>query len=121
VIPPAAAPGSVAAAPANYPGAGGQSGPKKETARISILPERTAPAPAAVKMSKTQPLLATPENRTPNASVAVAKAPAAAATSARSLGDVADLLDAVPLPVCWTIFGISTVTLLIQIWNYLGS
>jgi hypothetical protein len=31
------------------------------------------------------------------------------------------MLDAVPLPVCWTIFGISLVTLLIQIWNYFGS
>jgi hypothetical protein len=30
-------------------------------------------------------------------------------------------LDAVPLPICWTIFGISAVTLLIQIWNYFGS
>ena len=32
-----------------------------------------------------------------------------------------DRLESVPMPICWTIFGVSAVTLLIQIWNYLSS
>jgi hypothetical protein len=44
-------------------------------------------------------------------------APVATASSDSFL----DRLDAVPMAVCWTIFGISGVTLLIQIWNYLSS
>ncbi|MFL6594746.1 MAG: hypothetical protein ACJ8HQ_04810 [Chthoniobacterales bacterium] len=120
VIPPAAAPGAVSAAPSNYPGAGGQVAPKKETARISILPQPTTPRAPTVKMTKTQPLITAPQAAVHSAPVTVAKVPAATAAT-RSLDRYFDLLDSVPLPVCWTIFGISTVTLLIQIWNYFSS
>jgi hypothetical protein len=29
-----------------------------------------------------------------------------------------DALDDIPMPIAWGIFGISAVTLIIQIWNY---
>jgi hypothetical protein len=107
----------VTAAPSNYPGSAAQAGPKKETARISILPEPThRPAPT-VKMAKTQPLMTAPAAKLQTAAPVVMAPAAAAVAPASSLST----LDAVPLPICWTIFGISAVTLLIQIWNYFGS
>jgi hypothetical protein len=113
VIPPA----GVTTAPANYPGSGTQAGPKKETARISILPQpaaRPTPAPT-VKMTKTQPLVSVPPT------VQTAPAILTPADPAPASATDASVLDQVPLPVCWMIFGISTVILLIQIWNYFGS
>lgn len=71
---------------------------------------------ATVKMAKTQPLLTVPAAKAPNAPVTVA-----ADDEAEPPTSPLDMLDSVPLPVCWTIFGISTVTLLIQIWNYFSS
>jgi hypothetical protein len=84
------------------------------------LPEPAKPRQATVKMTKTQPLLTTPQTNVPSPPVSVAQTPAVAAASS-SWRDMFDLLDEVPLPVCWTIFGVSAVTLLIQIWNYLSS
>ncbi len=105
---------AAADAPTHYPGSGTQNGPRKETARITILPEPPAPpAPPAVKMAKTQPLLTVPAATAPSA-------PVLTAADASSPSAVA-MLDVVPLPICWTIFGFSTVTLLIQIWNYFSS
>ncbi|MDQ6623297.1 MAG: hypothetical protein M3Y86_07410 [Verrucomicrobiota bacterium] len=120
VIPPPAPPGAVTSAPANYPGSSAQAGPKKETARISILPEPAAPPPATVKMAKTQPLMTTPAAKMQSVPVTVAKTPLVN-VSQESLGEMFALLDSVPLPICWTIFAVSSVTLLIQIWNYLAS
>lgn len=108
VAPPVSAPGSISAAPSNYPGSGAHAGPRKETARIASLPEKTAPPAPAMKMTKTQPLMRAPVAKIQSAPVTVA---ASTPTG----------LDAIPLPICWTIFGISSVTLLIQIWNYLAS
>ena len=71
---------------------------------------------ATVKMAKTQPLLTVPAAKAPTAAVLVATEDEAGAPS-RPL----DMLDHVPLPFCWTIFAVSAVTLLIQIWNYFGS
>jgi hypothetical protein len=117
VIPPAASPASnVTAAPTNYPGSGSQAGPKKETARISILPEPVRQPAPTVKMTKTQPLLAA----TPPRMQTIA-APSVPQVTHPSAEAATTMLDAVPLPVCWTIFGVSAVTLLIQIWNYFGS
>jgi hypothetical protein len=116
VIPPAAASAGVSSAPANYPGSATQAGPKKETARINILPEPKAPPSPTVKMTKTQPLLRTPEAKVYSPPVTVATVPPPA-----SSGSMLDRLNDVPLPICWIIFGISTVTLLIQIWNYLST
>lgn len=86
-------------------------GPKKETARISILPEATTPA-RAVKMTKTQPLQMTPPQQAPAARVQVAQVPAPV---------TAPQNDAVPMPLVWAAFVISAITLLIQIWNYFAS
>ncbi|MFN2509651.1 MAG: hypothetical protein ABR589_12870 [Chthoniobacterales bacterium] len=63
-------------------------------------------------MTKTQPLLTVPESRMQSAPVVVTGSTEPKATT---------ILDAVPLPVAWTIFGISAVTLLIQIWNYFAT
>ncbi len=112
VLPPVA-PGSVTAAPAIYPGSVAHAGPKKETARISILPQPPAPHAPTVKMTKTQPLQTVPQMNIHSAPVTVA-APAEPTAAAISF-------DAVPLPICWTIFGISAVTLIIQIWNYFAA
>ena len=108
---------SVTPAPAVYPGSGPSSGPRQETARITILPE-AAPA-AAARMAKTQPLMTVPQPAIKSAPVIVsAKAgPVAVATDTENW---IDRLDAVPLPICWAICGISAVTLIIQIWNYFG-
>ena len=90
----------------------------KETARITIRPEPAAPMAATVKMAKTQPLLTVPAAKAPSAPVFVAEEEEEAETEPPGL---LDMLDHVPLPVCWTIFAISSVTLLIQIWNYVSS
>jgi hypothetical protein len=84
------------------------------------LPEPAKPRQATVKMTKTQPLLTVPEAKVHSAPVTLASTPAAPAATS-SWRDTIELLDQVPLPVCWTIFAVSTVTLLIQIWNYLSS
>jgi hypothetical protein len=112
----------VSPAPANYPGSGAQAGPKKETARISILPEPAAAPSSAVKMAKTQPLIPAPPSapRVQSAPVkTVTTTPAVPAAAAPA--SLSDALDAVPGPIAAIIFGISAVTLLIQIWNYFGS
>jgi hypothetical protein len=83
-------------------------GPKKETARISILP-RPAPAPApAINMTKTQPLLVHPAGSAPAAPVIITSRPVAR-------------VDAIPRSLCWALLGMSTVIFLIQIWNYVVS
>ncbi|MBA2433278.1 MAG: hypothetical protein H0V56_14385 [Chthoniobacterales bacterium] len=127
VIPPGSSPGSVSSAPSNYPGGAGQSGPKKETARISILPEPATPAPA-VKMTKTQPLITAPAPKVHSAPVTVAPraagslpatiSPITPTPAPASTGSILDELEHIPLPVCWAILGVSAVILIIQIWNY---
>ncbi|MEP6822716.1 MAG: hypothetical protein ABI946_10250 [Chthoniobacterales bacterium] len=101
----------------NYPGSETQTAPRKETARITILPEPANPMAATIKMAKTQPLLTVPAAQTPIVPVVVATHEERTAATPGALA----MLDHVPLPICWTIFGISAVTLLIQIWNYFGS
>jgi hypothetical protein len=83
-------------------------GPKKETARISILP-RPAPAPApSINMTKTQPLLIHPVATTQPAPVVITSRPVAP-------------VDVIPRSICWAIFGVSALIFLIQIWNYVVS
>ena len=110
-VPPSVTSGSVSAAPAIYPGSVAHPGPKKETARISILPQPAARPSPTVKMTKTQPLLTVPQANIHSARVTVT------ADTARE--SVTTSFDSIPLPICWTIFGISTVILLIHIWTYL--
>ncbi len=83
-------------------------GPKKETARISVLPRPTPTAAPAINMTKTQPLLVQPAPVVQTAPVIITSKPLAQ-------------LDVIPRPLCWTLLGISTVIFLIQIWNYVVS
>jgi hypothetical protein len=76
--------------------------PKKETARIRILPQ-----PAAVTTrTNVQPLL--PQQAT----VAQTSQVVLATSSA------ADAFDSIPRWLCWGLFSISALIFLIQIWNY---
>lgn len=85
-----------------------QPGPKKETARISILP-KPIPAPApSVNMTKTQPLLIRPAPGIRPVPIVIASRPP-------------DPFDAIPRSYCWTLFGIALLIFLIQIWNYVVS
>ena len=84
-------------------------GPKKETARISILPKPAATRAPAINMTKTQPLLVhPPATGVQAAPVIITSKPLAP-------------LDAIPRPLCWAVFGISALIFLIQIWNYVVS
>jgi hypothetical protein len=103
---PAPAPvlGSVSAAPESV-----SPGPKKETARVPAMPEPPAMSAPAVEMKKTQPLIAMPHITPQSASIAVAP-PEKAEESA--------MINAIPMPICWALLGVSTVILIIQIWTY---
>ncbi|MFN2622855.1 MAG: hypothetical protein ABR611_08430 [Chthoniobacterales bacterium] len=83
-------------------------GPKKETARISILPKPAATPAPAINMTKTQPLLVHPPAGIQAAPVIITSKPLAP-------------LDAIPRPLCWAVLGISALIFLIQIWNYVVS
>ena len=83
-------------------------GPKKETARISILPRPTPAGPAPINMTKTQPLIVQPTATTPVAPVVITSRPLAQ-------------LETIPRPLCWALLAISAVIFLIQIWNYIVS
>ena len=85
-----------------------QPGPKKETARISILPRPTAAPAPTINMTKTQPLLIRP---------AAGVQPAPVVITARPL----DPFEAIPRSFCWGLFGIAALIFLIQIWNYVVS
>jgi hypothetical protein len=78
------------------------SGPRKETARIPLMPDpRSKPLPT-VQMKKTQPLIAMPLTAPQSAAIAVAPAEKSAS------------------PLCWVLLGVSVVILIIQIWTYLS-
>lgn len=118
VISPATSALSPSAASGLQPGSRRQVGPKKETARAGTLPDNPSAASRNL-MTKTQPLVVAPAAKIHTGTVAAAPAPADAKSAAK--GSIFDRLDAVPLPICWGIFAISAVTLLIQIWNYVAS
>jgi len=101
VLPPA--PAVVAPAPSPPP-----SGPKKETARVPLMPEPPSKPLPTVQMKKTQPLIAMPQ--TAPQSTLIALAPAERST----------MLDAIQMPICWGLLGISAIILIIQIWTYLS-
>jgi len=83
--------------------------PKKETARITVLPD-PQPKPA-VQMKKTQPLIDLPAMEAPAAPVTVAPAP-----PPKPLPRI----DQIPMPMCWALLGVSAAILILQIWNYLS-
>jgi hypothetical protein len=81
-------------------------GPKKETARIAVLPDPHLKASPTVQMKKTQPLITMPQITPQNAPLTVARR------------DTSAMVDAIPMPLCWTLLSVSAVILIIQIWNY---
>ena len=84
-------------------------GPKKETARIALMPEPPVRPAPAVQMKKTQPLIPMPQITPQSASIAVAPTEKAKGSAT---------MDAIPMPTCWTLLGVSAVILIIQIWTY---
>jgi hypothetical protein len=92
-----------------HPDASVEPGPKKETSRITILPEPIVAPKPAVNMTKTQPLIMRPAGNAPASPITVV-------TSRPVHG-----FDLVPRSFCWGLLGISAFILLIQIWNYFSS
>ena len=84
-------------------------GPKKETARITVLPD-PQPKPA-VQMKKTQPLIDLPVMETPATTVTLTPEPAPKPQLR---------IDQIPMPLCWTLLAVSAAILILQIWNYLS-
>jgi len=82
--------------------------PKKETARIAVLPDPRLTALPAVQMKKARPLVTVPE-------ITLQTPPLTVATK-----DTTAMVDASPMPLCWTLLGVSTVILIIQIWTYIS-
>jgi hypothetical protein len=80
--------------------------PNKETARIAVLPDPRPRALPAVQMKKAQPLVTMPE-------ITLQNAPLTVATK-----DTSATVDAIPMPLCWTLLGVSAAILIIQIWTY---
>lgn len=117
VVNPAAPSSGASAAFKDFPGSGSQTRPKQETARINTSPKSSARSRAGVAMGKTQPLLTVPQpNRDPAVISHRVPAPAVVTPGATPSG-----VDAIPMPLLWLAFGISAITLIIQIWNYFGS
>jgi hypothetical protein len=83
-------------------------GPKKETARISVLPRPAPVAKPAINTTKTQPPLIHPTGTVPAAPAVITSKPVAP-------------VDAIPRSLAWGLFGVSAVIFLIQIWNYVVS
>ena len=91
------------------------SAPKKETARITVLPD--PPPKPAVQMKKTQPLIDLPAMEKPATAVNLAPAPEPAP---QPQPKPQPRVDQIPMPLCWTLLGVSAAILIIQIWNYLS-
>jgi hypothetical protein len=81
--------------------------PKKETARITVLPD--PPAKEAVQMKKTQPLIDLPRIDKPVAPVTIAAEPQKESS-----------VQAIPIGICWGLLAASVAILILQIWNYLS-
>ena len=89
-------------------------GPKKETARITVLPDPPAKSTPTVQMKKTQPLINMPAPRTEKAPITVASTPPKSFASADFFG----MVDLAPMPLCSTLLALSAVVVIIQIWGY---
>ena|ERR1700730_9911714 len=83
--------------------------PKKETARITVLPD--SPSKPAVQMKKTQPLIDLPATQTPAPAVTVTAPP---------LPVPQFQVDQIPMTLCWGLLAVSAGILILQIWNYLS-
>jgi hypothetical protein len=71
-----------------------------------VLPDPAAKPAPAVQMKKTQPLITMPEPASQSTPLTVATTETVA--------------DRIPMPLCWTLLGVSAVILIVQIWNYFG-
>jgi hypothetical protein len=80
-------------------------GPRKETARIAVMPEK--PMKATVRLGSIAP------STIPAAGISRPAAPVPVAVPAP-----AGLVESVPTSLCWALLGISALTLLIQLWTY---
>jgi hypothetical protein len=109
--PPTVAPTAPAPAATNFASA---PSPKKETARIALLPDPPARPAHKVEMKKTQPLSMMPESSPPV--VPIASAPVSVASIASSEGFIEEL----PMAFCWALLVAAIVILTIQIWNYVS-
>ena len=98
-------PAAITGGPATPMSAPSPAAPKKETARISVLPD--PPSRPAVQMKKTQPLIDVPAAERPASPVTVAPETRTVAAE-------------IPRPLCWALLGVSAAILIIQIWNYLS-
>ena len=97
LVPPPAPPPAQKAQPVSSPG------PKKETARIAILPQPKSPT---VKMSKTQPLITAPEPKSENAPISIEPA------------NAGETIESIPVPLCWALVAVSALIFIIQVWTY---
>ena len=88
--------------------------PKKDTARITVLPD--PPAKPAVQMKKTQPLIDLPATERPTTTVAPTPQP----TPKPPPEKPQLVVDQIPMPLCWALLGVSAAILTLQIWNYLS-
>lgn len=92
--------------------------PKKETARITVLPD--PPVKPAVEMKKTQPLIDLPKIEPPVTRVTVASTPAPAPRPVAPQPATQMRIDDLPMPLCWGLLATSVAILILQIWNYLS-
>jgi len=88
--------------------------PKKETARIALLPDPPARPAHHVEMKKTQPLSMMPEPAPPI--MPITTAPISPAPIVSSGG----FIDEIPMPLCWGLLVAAIIVLTIQIWNYVS-
>jgi len=86
-----------------------QTVPKKETARITVLPN--PPAKPAMEMKKMQPLIDLPAVDVPTTTVTVAS---------KIEPQPISKIDEIPMSLCWGLLGASAAILILQIWNYLS-
>jgi hypothetical protein len=72
------------------------------------MPEPPSKPLPTVQMKKTQPLIAMPQTAPQSASIALAPE------------ERSTIVDAIQMPICWGLLGISAIILIIQIWTYLS-
>ena len=105
-VPPSAPEAAAARAPSPV---SSSPGPKKETARIALLPDPPVRPASSVQMKKTQPLVTMPPAAAPSGELRVATT---------DTGEM--VVEAIPMSLCWGLLAVSAVILIIQIWNYFG-
>ncbi len=86
-------------------------GPKKETARITVLPD-PPPVPPSVQMKKTQPLINMPAPAMP--------VPVTPVTLTEEPDEPLTEEPGLPMAFYWGLVGVSAVVLIIQILNYIS-